>query len=128
MITISFFSPKSGNSIDSPNQFRADKNKPKGRGFRLPFTTAVVQIDTAQRMAMVYIKAIVDNQDPTNNLLVRTDPDAEQLIVPPNSVITIEDELHSFIQVTPNAGTGVGLISLTVADEAELRRDGFLGL
>ena len=78
-------------------------------------------------MAMNYIKAVIDNQDTTNNLLVRTDPDSVQIIVPPNSVLIIEDEIHSFIQVTPNAVTGAGNFSLTVADPVELRRDGFLG-
>lgn len=79
-------------------------------------------------MAMSYIKAVIDNQDTTNNLLVRTDPDSVQIIVPPNSVLIIEDEIHSFIQVTPNGVTGGGNFSLTVADPEELRRDGFLGL
>jgi len=88
----------------------------------------VVQIDTLQRMAMSYIKAVIDNQDTTNNLLVRTDPDAAQLTVPPNSVLIIEDEIHSFMQVTPNAVTGAGNFSLTVVDPDELRREGFLGL
>lgn len=77
---------------------------------------------------MMYIKAVIDNQDPTNQVLIRTDPDAEQIILPPNSILTIEDEIHSFIQITPNAVTGVGNFSLTVADPEELRRDGFLGL
>lgn len=85
-------------------------------------------MDTLQRMGMSYIKAIVDNQDPTNNLLVRTDPDSVQLIIPPNSVIVIEDEIHSFIEITPNAVTGIGLFSLTLADPEELRRSGYLGL
>ena len=79
-------------------------------------------------MAMSYIKAVIDNQDTTNNVLVRTDPDAEQIILPPNSILIIEDEIHSFLQVTPNAVTGAGNFSLTVADPEELRRDGFLGL
>ena len=124
---MSFFSQKSG-SIDIANNFRADKNKPKAQAFREAFTTAVVQIDTLQRMSMNYIRAVIDNQDTTNNLLVRTDPDSAQIIVPPNSIIIIEDEIHSFLQVTPNAVTGAGNFSLTVADPEELRREGFLGL
>ena len=79
-------------------------------------------------MGMVYIKAVVDNQDPTNNLTVRTDVDAQLLIVPPNSVIQIEDEIHEYIEINPNAVTGIGNFSLTLADPRQLRRTGFLGI
>ena len=84
------------NSIDVAHLFRADKNKPRGFSFRDNFTTVQARIDVAQRMGLRYIKAVIDNQDTTNNLTVRTDPDAALLTVPPNSVIIIEDEISSF--------------------------------
>lgn len=132
MFRLSIFSPNplGGQiigSIDTAHQFRDNKNKPRTQSFRQNFTTAQARIDVSQRMGMNYIKAVVDNQDPTNNLTVRTDPDAEVLTVPPNSVIIIEDEIHSYIEINPNAVTGVGNFSLTLADPIELRNQGFLG-
>lgn len=115
------------NSIDVANLFRSDKNKPRGFSFRDNFTTAQARIDVAQRMGLRYIKAVIDNQDTTNNLTVRTDPDAAALTVPPNSVIIIEDEIHDYIEINPNAVTGVGNFSLTLSDPLELRQSGFLG-
>jgi len=115
-------------SIDVQNQFRADTTKPKTQSFRDNFTTVQTRIDVGQRMGMVYIKAVIDNQDPTNNLTIRTDPDAAVLTVPPNSVLVIEDEIHEYLEINPNAGTGVGNFSMTLADPNELRRGGFLGL
>ena len=115
------------NSIDVAHLFRADKNKPRAFAFRDNFTTAQARIDVAQRMGLRYIKAVIDNQDTTNNLTVRTDPDAALLTVPPNSVIIIEDEIHDYIEINPNGATGVGNFSLTLADPIELRQSGFLG-
>jgi len=124
---LAFF--KSGNfgSIDVENQFRADTTKPKTQAFRDNFTTAQVRIDVSQRMGMRYIKLVIDNQDVTNQLQFRTDPDAQQLIVPPNSVVVIEDEIHDYLEINPNAVTGVGNFSMTLADPMELRAKGFLG-
>jgi len=124
---LSFFSGGNFGSIDTANQFRSDTTKPKSQAFRDNFTTAQVRIDTAQRMAMRYIKLVIDNQDPTNNLQFRTDPDAQQLIVPPNSVVIVEDEIHDYLEINPNAVTGVGNFSMTLADPMELRAKGFLG-
>jgi len=115
-------------SIDLASQFRDQNTKPKTQSFRDSFTTSQNRIDVGQRMGMMYIKAVIDNQDPTNNLTVRTDPDAAELIVPPNSVIVIEDEIHEYLEINPHATTGIGNFSLTLADPNELRRGGFLGL
>jgi len=115
-------------SIDRAAQFKADTTKPKTQSFRDSWTLSQNRIDVGQRMGMVYIKAVIDNQDPTNNLTVRTDPQAAVLIVPPNSVIVIEDEIHEYLEINPNAVTGVGNYSLTLADPNELRLGGFLGL
>lgn len=127
MVPISFFQKPEG-SIDVASQFRDQTTKPKTQSFRDNFTTAQTRIDVGQRMGMVFIKAVIDNQDPTNALTVRTDPQAAALTVPPNSVIVIEDEMHEYIEINPNGTTGVGNYSLTLADPNELRRGGFLGL
>jgi len=124
---VSFFR-KDVNSLDVANQFTTNKNKPKTQTFRQNFTTARTRIDTSQRLGMSYIRAVIDNQDPTNNLTVRTEPDAPAIIVPPNSVLIIEDEIHSFIDILPNAVTGIGILSLQTADPNVLRETGFLGL
>ena len=116
------------NSIDVGNLFRADKNKPRTETFRSNFTTAQFRIDTNSRFGMLWIRAVIDNQDPTNQLTVRTDPNAAVLIVPPNSVIVIEDEIHEYLEINPNAATGIGNFSITLADQNELRKTGFLGL
>jgi len=115
-------------SIDLASQFRDQNTKPKTQSFRDNFTTSQSRIDVGQRMGMVYIKAVIDNQDPTNNIIVRTDPNAAPLTVPPNSVIVIEDEIHEYLEINPDAVTGIGNFSLTLADPTELRKGGFLGL
>jgi len=127
---LSFFvqPKKREGSIDVDAQFRDQTTKPKTQSFRDNFTTAQSRIDVGQRMGMVYIKAVIDNQDPTNNLTVRTDPDAAVLTVPPNSVIVIEDEIHEYLEINPDGVTGVGNFSITLADPNELRLGGFLGL
>jgi len=114
-------------SIDTAHQFRDETNKPKTQAFRDNFTTAQVRIDTSQRMGMKMIKIVIDNQDAANNLQFRTDPDAAQLTVPPNSVIVVEDEIHDYLEINPNGVTGIGNFSLTLADPIELRAFGFLG-
>jgi len=115
-------------SIDISNQFRDQTTKPKTQSFRDAWTLTQVRIDVGQRMGMVYIKAVIDNQDTTNNVTVRTDPNAAALIVPPNSVIVIEDEIHEYLEINPDAVTGIGNFSITLADPNQLRRTGFLGL
>jgi len=124
---MAFFSNGNFGSIDTANQFRADTTKPKSQAFRDNFTTAQIRIDVSQRMGMRYIKLVIDNQDPTNNCLFRTDPDAQQLTIPPNSVVIVEDEIHDYLEINPNAVTGVGNFSMTLADPLELRAKGFLG-
>jgi len=124
---MAFFSNGNFGSIDTANQFRADTTKPKSQAFRDNFTTAQVRIDVSQRMGMRYIKLVIDNQDATNNCLFRTDPDAQQLTIPPNSVVIVEDEIHDYLEINPNAVTGVGNFSMTLADPLELRAKGFLG-
>jgi len=116
------------NSIDAMNLYRSDKNKPRIETFRDNFTTAQIRISTAQRFGMVYIRAIIDNQDPTNNVTIRTDPQGALLTIPPNSVLEIVDEIHDFLEINPNAVTGVGNFSLSTAVEDDLRKSGFLGL
>jgi len=116
------------NSIDVGNLFRTDKNKPRTETFRDNFTTAQLRIDTNSRFGMIYIRAVIDNQDPTNNITIRTDPQGQLLTIPPNSVLVIENETHSFLEINPNAVTGVGNFSLETAVEDDLRKSGFLGL
>jgi len=116
------------NSIDVGNLFRTDKNKPRTETFRDNFTTAQTRIDTNSRFGMIYIRAVIDNQDPTNNITIRTDPQGQLLTIPPNSVLIIENETHSFLEINPNAVTGVGNFSLETAVEDDLRKSGFLGL
>ncbi len=116
------------NSIDVANLFRADKNKPRTETFRDNFTTAQFRIDTQSRFGMIWIRAVIDNQDPTNNITIRTDPQGQLLTIPPNSVLTIENEHHNFLEINPNAVTGVGNFSLETAVEDDLRKSGFLGL
>jgi len=124
---MAFFSNGNFGSIDTANQFRADTTKPKTQVFRDNFTTAQIRIDVSQRMGMRYIKLVIDNQDAANQLQFRTDPDAAQLTVPPNSVVIVEDEIHDFLEINPNGVTGVGNFSMTLADPLDLRAKGFLG-
>jgi len=73
------------------------------------------------------IEILYDNQDPTNSAFLRTvETDDTSIEVPPNSLGRIRDEIREFIEVTPNAVTGRGILTLKLATPQELRKKGFL--
>ena len=107
-------------------EFAADTNKPKTSPFLELIATTQFRDDFLQRVGKYIIKIVYDNQDPTNNATIRTVPSGILQTVPPNSLGVIEDEIHSFVEINPNAITGLGILTLTLAEPAELRRLGLL--
>jgi len=107
-------------------EFSPDKNKPKTIPFVQLVTITQFRDDFLQRTNKYIIKIVYDNQDPTNNATIRTVPSGILQTIPPNSLGIIEDEIHAFIEVNPNAVTGSGILTLTLADPDELRKLGLL--
>jgi len=106
--------------------FTGNKERPKVQTFRQTLSTAVFRRDFLQNLGFYIVEISYDNQDPTNAATIRTDPNAPIVTVPPNSVGRFVDEIHSFVEVTPNATTGVGELTISLATPEELRRKGFL--
>jgi len=108
-------------------EFAADTNKPKSSPFVQPITTTQFRDDFLQRVGKYIIQITIDNQDPTNNLTFRTVPSGILQTVPPNSLGVVENEIHAFLEVNPDAVTGNAIVTLALAEPAELRRLGLLG-
>ena len=70
----------------------------------------------------------IDNQDPTNNLtFFKNGRGGRALIVPPNSIALIKDEILSGVRVVPDGTTGAGTLSADLANHKTLKQDGFIG-
>lgn len=106
--------------------FKTDLQRPKSIPFTQLIGTAQFQDDFLQRVGLYMIQITIDNQDPTNNLTLRTVPSGILLTIPPNSIGIIENEIHSFIEVNPNAVTGSAILSIALSEPAELRRLGLI--
>ena len=106
--------------------FTSDKNKPKVQSEDLQFTTSKVRMNPSVQRGSVIIRATIDNQDPSNSLTFTKNGDGgTNYIIPPNSVGLIENEMVKSIHVTPNATTGVGLISIDYTTLDILKDGGF---
>jgi len=80
------------------------------------FTTSVVNIDLKTQF-QAYAKTFrIVNQDSVNNLSYRQGSvSGISKIVPPNSEVVVNG-WESFIQITPNAGTGAGFIEFDLVN------------
>jgi len=107
-------------------QFTSDKQKPKTIPRTVLVTTAQIRIDTLAEFGLNIIEAAYDNQDSTNPATLRKVPSGVLISVPPNAIGIIENEIFEFIEVNPNAVTGSGVLTLTLATTQELRSKGFL--
>ena len=111
----------------SLDQFTSDKQRPKVESFSQPFTTAEVNFFPASTRGKVAIKAIIDNQDPTNALtFVKNGRGGTIFTLPPNSLAVIEDELLEALVITPDAVTGAGQLTANLAFRKDLIAQGFL--
>jgi len=106
--------------------FTGDTQRPRVQTFRQTITTAQFRRDFLQNLGFYIIEIAYDNQDPTNNATIRTDPNAAIVTIPPNSVGRFVDEIHSFVEVNPDGVTGAGELTLSLATPEELRKKGFL--
>lgn len=102
--------------------FSSNVTKPKTTPFSFDFTTAQIKRETLQEFGMYVINIIITNDDPTNVVTLRLEPGAPLITIPPNSVAEISDEIHSYIEVNPNAVTGTGNIRTSLTTMAELKR------
>lgn len=92
----------------------------------LAFTTAVLNIDTLAQFG-AYIRSYrIVNNDAVNNCQYRTVSTTDLLKnVPPSSAVS-EQGWESFVQITPNAGTGTGFIELELVSKKDALRPGLV--
>lgn len=112
--------------MSSPFSAKTDSTKPRTVTDRVSVSTSDVKRDYLMTRGLYIIKAVYDNRDGTNVANLRTDPNADQVEVSANAVGSIEDEIFSYIEVSPDSSTGNGLLTLTLASPDELRRLGFI--
>lgn len=90
-----------------------------------PFTTAILLHDFLQEYNS-YVRAYrVINEDAVNTLVYRQDSRTKQAITLDPVSIDNQQGWTSLIEVTPNAGTGVGIleVDLVPREIAELKRN-----
>lgn len=75
---------------------------------------------------MRYIELVITNNDPTNALTFRVDPQGSLLTVPVSSQGQIIDEIHEYLEINPNAVTGSGNVRAQLAETVELQRLGLV--
>jgi len=100
--------------------------KPKTTSRMVLIGTTQIRIESLQRFGLNIIEALIDNQDATNNITVRKVPSGVLATIPPNSLGRIRDEVFSFIEINPDAATGTGVLTLSLATTAELKRVGLI--
>jgi len=107
--------------------FSDDKNKPAVIGQDAIIGTAEVIFMPALDRGKVIIRISIDNQDPTSSLtFTKNGRGGTVFTVPPNSIALIENEVLTGVIVTPNATTGVGLISADTVEKNKLIEQGFI--
>jgi len=104
----------------------ATTNKPKTTSRIILIGVTQIRIETLQRFGLNIVEALIDNQDAANNITVRKVPSGVLATIPPNSLGRIRDEVFSFIEVNPDAATGAGVLTLSLATSAELKRVGLI--
>jgi len=104
----------------------SNSTKPKTTSRLVLIGTAQIRIETLQEFGLHIVEALIDNQDAANNLTVRKVPSGILATIPPNSLGKIRDEVFSFIELNPDAVTGAGVLTLSLATLAELKRVGLV--
>jgi len=108
-------------------EFTSDKGRPRVESFSQTFTTSVVNFFPAQTRGKVAIRAIIDNQDPTNSLtFVKNGRGGTVFTLPPNSLAIIDNEILEGLVITPDGTTGVGQLTADLAIRNDLIINGFL--
>ncbi len=92
----------------------------------IPFTTIEIFRDFLKQMGMQMVLLIINNRDVVNELTFRLEPSGIVERIPASTRGTITDEIHNFLQVTPDPVTGVGEIIAFVAPTKELLRLGLI--
>jgi hypothetical protein len=106
--------------------FSPQQTKPKTQPLPIEFTTSQVIVDTLQKYFMRYIELVITNNDPTNSLTFRVEPQGSLMTVPPNSQGQLIDEIHNYLEINPNGATGTGLVVAQLAETTELQRLGLV--
>jgi len=107
--------------------FSNNTNQPRTESFSDVFTTAVVNFFPSIDKGMKCIRLVIDNQDPTNNILfTKNGRGGTVFTLPPNSLAIIENEVLDGVRLVPDATTGVGQFSADLVSVEALVKGGFL--
>lgn len=90
----------------------------------IPFTTLTITRDFLQELGLQMVLLTIDNNDGTNPLQFRVEPFGQLRTIPINTRGTLTDEVHSFLQIIPNAVTGNGIAYAYLAPTKELTEAG----
>ncbi len=111
----------------SQDEFTSDKGRPRIENFSQVIALVEINFFPALTKGKVAIRAVIDNQDVTNNLtFVKNGRGGSIFVVPPNSLAVIDNEILEALVITPNATTGVGLLTADLSFRKDLIANGFL--
>ena len=106
--------------------FADQQNKVKLVPVNIPFTTTTITRDFLQEFGMHMVRLVIDNNDGTNPLTFRVEPFGQLQTIPISTRGELTDEIHSFLQINPNAVTGQGLAVAYLAPIEEVARMGLI--
>lgn len=100
----------------------------KIRTVKIPvsFTTTEIFRDFLLEFGMQMVLLIINNRDTTNELTFRLEPSGIIERIPVSTKGTLTDEIHNFLQVTPDPVTGLGEFFAYVAPTKEILRLGLI--
>jgi len=106
--------------------FADQTNKIRTLKITIPFTTVEIFRDFLQEFGMQMVLLIINNRDVVNEVTFRTEQNAILERIPASTRGTVTDEIHHFLQVTPDGVTGLGEITAFIAPTKELLRLGLI--
>lgn len=92
----------------------------------IPFGTVQVRDDFLTRLGLHMVELRLTNNDPTNPVTFRVEPFGQLQTIPPSTLGILSDEIHTFLEINPNAVTGSGLAIAYCTPIKELTRLGLI--
>lgn len=106
--------------------FSPNNTKPKTTTLPLTGTTSQFKTDTLLVYGLRYMHVFINNKDPIANLTIKTEPNGTDITIPPLAQGTVEDEIHNYIEINPNAVSGNYEARLQLVSTEELKRLGLI--
>ena len=107
--------------------FSDQENKPRTVKIPISFTTVQVTREFLLQFGLRMVRLVINNRDAAAQLTFRVEPSGTLEIIPPSTRGELTDEKHSFLEINPNAVTGIGEAFAFCAPTIELERKKLLG-